>query len=82
MVGRCKGRGDIARLTPVIVGSRYGRTSDESFLWVQPNGLMVVTKDSWGVWGSVFGIICYCSSMMPACILSSSWGSAWCCSVM
>jgi hypothetical protein len=46
MVGRCKGRGDIARLTPVIVGSRYGRTSVESFLWVQPNGLMVVTKDS------------------------------------
>jgi hypothetical protein len=29
-----------------MVGSRYGRTSVESFLWVQPNGLMVVTKDS------------------------------------
>jgi hypothetical protein len=46
MVGRCKGRGDIARLTPVMVGSKYGRTSVESDLWVQPNGLMVVTKDS------------------------------------
>lgn len=33
------------------------------------------------MWGSVLGIIRYCSSMMPACILSSSWASAWCCRV-
>jgi hypothetical protein len=58
MVGKCNGRGAIAALTPVIVGSRYGRTSVESFLVVQPSGLIVVTKEGCGVYGSSFGTLC------------------------
>ena len=66
MVGKCSGRGAIAELTPVIVGSKYGRTSGESFLVVHPRGLIVVTNVGCGVYGSHSGIVCSCSSMMPA----------------
>ena len=56
IVGKCRGKGDIARLTPVIVGSRWGHTSFESFLCLQPRGFIVVTNDSCGVWGSACSI--------------------------
>ena len=45
----------MAEFTPVIVGSKYGRTSVESLFCVQPSGFIVVTKRGSGVYGSVSG---------------------------
>lgn len=69
MDGRCNGKGVIDSLTPVIVGFVYGRTSVESFLVVQPSGLMVETKLGCGVNGSKSGKYCCCNSITPAWIL-------------
>ena len=49
MDGKCKGKGCMASLTPVIVGSMQGRTSVVSFLPVHPRGLITLTKDGWGI---------------------------------
>ena len=49
MDGKCNGKGDIAMLTPVIVGSTYGLTSSVPFLDVHPKGLMTVTNSLCGV---------------------------------
>ena len=54
-VGKCSGRGIIAMLIPVMVGSRYGRTSVVSFLVVQPSGLIVRTKAGCGSYGLCYG---------------------------
>ena len=57
MLGKCRGSGVMAEFTPVIVGSKYGRTSVELLLCVQPSGFIEVTKCGWGVYGSVSGIM-------------------------
>ena len=54
-VGKCSGRGIIARLIPVIFGSKYGWTSDVSFFDVQPSGLIVRTNAGWGLYGLCCG---------------------------
>jgi hypothetical protein len=48
----------------------------ESFLPVHPSGLIVVTNEGWGVYGSHSGNrFCY-SSIMPAVIFEASCASA------
>ena len=56
----------MAKLTPVYVGSIYGRTSSESFLEVVPSGLMTLTKSGYGIVGFKCGKYCDCSSIIPS----------------
>lgn len=54
-MGKCNGMGDMQRFIPVMEGSIYGRTSAESFLDVQPSGLITVANEGWGIVGSWVG---------------------------
>jgi hypothetical protein len=62
--------------TPVMLGSRYGRTSLVSFFGVQPKGLMTWTKEGCGIVGGKSGKYEDCNSITPVEMQSFNCASA------